>query len=297
MSAIPKDQATDLRLLMAARETESMAPRAAFHRRTARVIAVASGKGGVGKSSIAVNLALRLSMNGHRVVLVDADLGTANADLLLNVHAAHDLSALLRGPLRADQILTPINERLHLLAGASGLSAMADLESLERTHLINELAALERTCDIIAIDCGAGISQNVIAFAAAADDLLLVTTPEPTAITDAYALVKALRRHERSPAIHLVMNQADSECEGRDAANRLISVARRFLNVDVSVIGHVPRDENVGRAVRMRRPFVQQFPRSPAAAAISMLANKLAQPVAQQRAEGSFFQRLLRHFH
>ncbi|MBX3394074.1 MAG: MinD/ParA family protein [Phycisphaerae bacterium] len=300
MSAIPKDQAADLRLLMATRGSShcaSQSVRASLRRRTARVVAVASGKGGVGKTSIAVNLALRLSQSGHRVVLVDADLGTANADLLLNVHARSNLAALVSGRASIDEVLTPINARMNLVAGASGLAAVADLSSHDRRALVDDLSSLEARTDIILIDCGAGISQNVLAFAHAADDLLVVTTPEPTAITDAYALVKVLSRAAELPAVHVVMNQALSDEEGRTSAARLTSVASRFLGVEVSLIGQIARDEHVGRAVRLRAPFVQRFPRCLASSGISALANRVALPVASTSDDSGFFQRVLRFFH
>lgn len=296
MSAIPRDQAADLRVRMAGHVTEAPPPRASLRRRTARMIAVASGKGGVGKTSIAVNLSLRLSQLGHRVVLVDADLGTANADLLLNVHPRSTLTNLVRGGAVLGDVLTPINDHLRLLAGASGLSAMADLDILDRRFLVSELSALESQSDLIVIDCGAGVSQNVLAFAQAADDLLVVATPEPTSITDAYALVKVLSRADRLPSVHVVMNQAINETEGRQAAERLSSVASRFLGIEVSQIGQIPRDDHVGRSVRLRIPFVVQYPRSPAAAAISILANRVAVPVVSADSDSGFFQRLVRFF-
>ena len=297
MSAIPRDQAAELRLLMEAHGRAPKAHVAKSQKRSARVIAVASGKGGVGKTSIAVNLAVRLSQTGHRVVLVDADLGTANADLLLGVRAQHDLSALLKGRWGVDDILTPISSGLQLIAGASGLTSIADIDTPQRHHLLTELARLEDRYDIIVIDCGAGISQNVLGFARAADDLLLITTPEPTAITDAYALVKVLGRSGGLPKIGIVMNQAESEREGRTTGDRLVSVASRFLKIDVSIIGLIVRDEYVRRAIRLRSPLVQRFPRSPASAAISALADRFARPVAGSPSEAGFFERVLRFFH
>ncbi len=297
MSVIPRDQAADLRQLMAARDFDDEPARVPSRRRTARVIAVASGKGGVGKTSIAVNLAWRMSQSGHHVVLVDADLGTANVDLMLNVHPSHDLTSLLRDRRRVDDILLRVNSRFDLIAGASGIAGVADLSMLDRRHLIEELGRLEERFDIILIDCGAGISQNVMAFARAADDLILVTTPEPTAVTDAYALVKVLSRSEFVPEIGVVMNLANTEREGRQAAERLTAVASRFLKVDISVLGHIPRDEHVARAVRERIPFVVQYPRSSASTCISALADRIARPLDQECSDVGFFRRVFRFFH
>lgn len=298
MSVMPRDQAADLRQLMAAHgQRDDVVSASPARRRTARVIAVASGKGGVGKTSLAVNLAWRLSQTGHHVALVDADLGTANVDLLLNVHPSHDLTALIHGRHRIDDILVRVNSRLRLLAGASGLSNVADLNSVDRRRLIEELGRLETRFDIILIDCGAGISQNVLAFARAADDLVLVATPEPTAVTDAYALVKVLSRSEFVPEIGVVMNQANSDRESRQAAERLRTVASRFLQINVSVLGHIPRDDHVARAVRERVPFVVQYPRCAAASGVSALADSIARPLSSEQSGVGFFRRMFRFFH
>lgn len=298
MSAMPTDQAAELRMLMAGHvQAPALAPKKSLRRKTARVVAVASGKGGVGKTSIAVNLSLRLSQIGHRVVLVDADLGTANADLLLNVHPQQTLAALIRDGAPLDSVLTPINARMRLIAGASGLASMADLDFGDRRILVEELSQLEQSSDLIVIDCGAGISQNVLAFAQAADDLLLVTTPEPTAVTDAYALVKVLSQSGPLPAIHVVMNQSRNDDEGRQSSERLASVASRFLGVEVSQLGRIPHDDHVGRAVRLRSPLVVQFPRCSASIALSALANRVAMPVAAADSDSGFFQRIMRFFH
>lgn len=298
MSAIPLDQATRLRMLMNGRpgieETEAaVAPRL----RSARIIAIASGKGGVGKTSIAVNLSIALSRRGHRVVLVDADLGTANADVVLNVQPRYDLSHVIRGECTIDEIAVTLDSGPRLIRGASGLSAVADLGPQDRQRLVNQLALLERRSDFILLDCGAGISQNVLSFAQAADELLIVTTPEPTAMTDAYALVKVLTRTPVTPSMSLIVNQAGSVREAELVGERVGGVAARFLGVCLEVGGHILRDEHVGLAVRQRVPFLVKYPRSPAAACMAALAERIGSQRNSAQGRPGFFRRLVGFFY
>lgn len=300
MSALPVDQATQLRLLMQQGDrlsapTASVSPQSAGPR--ARVLAIASGKGGVGKTNIAVSLALALARRSQRVVLVDADLGTANIDVVMNVQSPYGLSDVIAGRRSLDAVAVRLDPNLRLIAGASGLSAAADLGALERRRLIDELAGLEADCDLILLDCGAGISQNVLAFARAADELLLVTTPEPTALTDAYALIKVLSRTELRPPIALVVNQAATLREGQVVADRVASVAARFLGVPLTSYGHILRDPHVGQAVRQRVPLMNRFPRCPAAACIAALAQRVAVSPPAVRNKSGFFRRALGFFY
>jgi flagellar biosynthesis protein FlhG len=262
-----------------------------------RVLAIASGKGGVGKTNIAVNLALALARHSQRVVLVDADLGTANVDVIMNVQSAYGLSDVIAGRRSLDDVAVHLEQNLRLITGASGLSAAADLGPLERHHLIDELAALESASDIILLDCGAGISQNVLAFARAADELLLITTPEPTALTDAYALVKVLSRADHAPPTSLVVNQAATLREAQLVADRVASVAARFLGVGLHSHGHILRDDHVGQAVRLRVPFITRFPKCPAATCIAALARRVAGSKPPARSSDGFFRRALGFFY
>ncbi|MFQ5411625.1 MAG: P-loop NTPase [Phycisphaerae bacterium] len=297
MSVILKDQAAELRSLMAARQADPVPPPREPGHRAAHVVAIASGKGGVGKTNIAVNLALRLSAMSHRVVLVDADLGTANVDVILNIRPAYDLSHVLNRSRALVDVAIPINPHLRVIAGASGLAAVADLDPFDRRALVEELTRFESDCDIILIDCSAGISQNVLAFAQAAGEMLLVITPEPTAMTDAYALVKVLSRAERTPPMGLVVNQAATEREGRHTFERIASVAAKFLKVPLDCAGFVPRDDHVPMAVRARIPLVERYPRCPAARGLSALAGRVAEPLLRAETGGGFFRRVLDLFY
>ena len=297
------DQATQLRSLMREQQAHG-GPR--HVRRRASVIAVTSGKGGVGKSNVAVNLAIKLASAGKQVVLLDADLGLANADVLCNVDLPHNLSSVIARKKDLHEVMVKVPGGFSLIGGASGLARMADLSDADRGRIVHALAELEERADIILIDTGAGISPNVLSFTRAADHVLVVTTPEPTAITDAYAVIKVLHRDAggADPAsmerrISLLVNQVRSPAEARVVHDRIAKVARQFLGVSVYDAGHVMADEAVPSAVRARQPFVLASPKSPASHCISQLAMRLEQGVVGAAAGAGgdgFFNRMSRWF-
>ena len=276
-------------------------------RKRASVIAVTSGKGGVGKSNIAVNLAVKLASAGKNVVLLDADLGLANADVLCNLNLSNNLSHVIARKKELREVMIQAPGGFSLIGGASGLARMADLTDYDRQRLVDALAELEEKADVILIDTGAGISPNVLAFTRAADHVLVVTTPEPTAITDAYAVVKVVHRSWASGAtdglgggarqMSLLVNQVKSPGEARVVYERIAKVARQFLGVSVMDAGYVFDDDQVAQAVRRRTPFLLANPRCPAAHCVSQLAMRLEQGVAAQAGEGGgFFNRMGRWF-
>ena len=280
-SAAP-DQAQRLRAAVGAAPQEH--PPVTVPLRRARTIAVTSGKGGVGKTNLAVNLAARFAQAGKATVLLDADMGLANADVLCGLQLPYNLAHVVARRRRLAEVLADAPGGFKLCAGASGLARMADLPPAEHAVLLNSLAALEEVSDLILIDTGAGISPNVLNFTRTADHVLVVTTPEPTAITDAYATIKVVRRERGdSPdrgAISLLVNQARDADEAARAYGRVSRVAREFLGVAVEDAGFVPADAAVGRAVRERVPFVIGRPHSPASVAVTKLAARLEQGVA-----------------
>ena len=241
----------------------------------ARVISLVSGKGGVGKSNIAANLALCLAKAGRNVVLIDADLALANLDILFNIPPGLNLSHLLKPPHNPADVIIDITPGLRLVPGASGLASLADLSDFQRAHLINLFEQLEGSADFLIIDASAGLSANVLSFAAAADDVLVVTTPEPPAITDAYAVIKVLRTERHLSNILLVVNMAKNIAQVRSVHGRIASAARRFLGFDLSLAGSVLSDRHVRLAVTSRRPFVWSFPRCRAARGVQHLAKHL----------------------
>jgi flagellar biosynthesis protein FlhG len=279
---IAVDQATQLRRL--ARQSTG-----------ATVIAVTSGKGGVGKSNIAVNLAIKLASAGKEVVLMDADLGLANADVLCNIDLPSNLSHVIARRKELSEVMVEAPGGFRLIGGASGLARMADLTDQDRQKLVDSLAELELRTDVILIDTGAGISPNVLSFTRCADEVLVVTTPEPTAITDAYAVIKVISRDAPDRPLSLLVNQVQRPDEGRLVYERIAKVAKQFLGVSVQDAGYVPTDPEVPAAVRRRTPFLLASPRCPASQGIGQLAMRLQRGIGPA-VPGGFFNRMSRWF-
>jgi flagellar biosynthesis protein FlhG len=267
--------------------------------RRASVIAITSGKGGVGKSNVAVNLAIQLAAAGKQVVLLDADLGLANADVLCNVDLPCNLSHVIARKKELSEVLIDAPGGFKLVGGASGLARMADLSDFDRQRIVNAPGELEQRADVILIDTGAGISPNVLSFTRAADHVLVVTTPEPTAITDAYAVVKVLSRDGGAERrVSLLINQVRNANEAKVVHGRIAKVAKQFLGVSVLDAGHVVSDENVPQAVRRRLPFVLGNPKCAASQCVAQLAMRLEQGVAGANGidanSAGFFNRMTR---
>ena len=243
--------------------------------RLAQTLAITSGKGGVGKTTVSVNLAAQLARLGRRVVLLDADLGTANADVMCNLHAPATLAHVVAGHKELNEILIDAPGGFKLVPGASGLANMADLSPHERDRLAAQMRRLETGCDLLLIDTGAGVGPNVLGFCAAAERLLVVTTPEPTSITDAYAVIKTVHHQTLRPDVRLLVNVVEDEAEARAVFARISGVCQRFLGLSPSYAGFVPRDPQVPRAVRRRQPFVLEAPRCKASASLLSLAHRL----------------------
>jgi flagellar biosynthesis protein FlhG len=242
---------------------------------TARSIAITSGKGGVGKTQLSANIALLLARAGQRVLLVDADLGLASLDLALGVHPHADLLSVVRGQCELSEILVDAAHGVQLLPACPGRYEMANLQTAERDRLYNALRELAAHYDTLIIDTGAGIGANSVGFAALANEILLVTTPDPTSLRDAYAMAKVLHRRAGVDAMQVVANQVASETGGYEVFERLSGIARRFLSLDLDYLGCVPRDESVIRAVANGEPYVIGAPRCKATRALESLVNKL----------------------
>jgi flagellar biosynthesis protein FlhG len=253
------------------------APRTASEGRAAtRIIAVSSGKGGVGKTNIAINLALAYAQTGKKVIVMDADLGLANVNVVLGVIPRYNLYHLIRKQKSLSEILVDTSYGIQIIAGASGFSKIANLTTEERRDFIAELAALSNA-DILIIDCAAGVSNNVISFIAAADDALIVTTPEPTAITDAYGIIKiiATEIENLDLGLKLVVNRVKSVVEGKKVAERVITIAGQFLNLKVDYLGFVYDDPVVHTSVVRQKPFLILEPKSRASLCIRHLVGRL----------------------
>jgi len=267
------DQAEKLRELMKSRGNPNNGGGA---RGKTRIITVSSGKGGVGKTNIAINLAMAYAQLGKRVVVMDADLGLANVNVVLGVIPRYNLYHLIRKQKTLAEIVVDTAYGIQIIAGASGFSKIANLSEEERRTFIGELGALANA-DIIVIDCAAGVSSNVISFIAAADDAIIVTTPEPTAITDAYGIIKIIATEIDSLdlGLKLVVNRVHSVVEGRRVAERVITIAGQFLNLKVDYLGFVYEDPVVHAAVVRQKPFLVMDPRSKAAACVRHLVGRL----------------------
>ncbi len=265
--------------------------------RLARAIAVTSGKGGVGKSNLAVNLAVAMRQRGLKVALLDADLGMANVDVLCNMNPKVTLQHVVTGKCRLVDAMQVAPGGFQLIPGASGVSGLAELGPMQRRLLLQQLASLERAADFILIDCAAGISANVLSFATAAHQVLVTTTPEPTAVTDAYGMVKNIVGRVPQASIQLVVNMVEFEEEARGVHERMNRVTRSFLRREVEFGAMIPFDPAVGQAVRHRLPFLLYAPNCPATRAIQELARRLAgEPEPTERGGNGFFGRLANWF-
>jgi len=240
-----------------------------------QTIAVASGKGGVGKSNLALNLSILLSAAGQRVALIDADLGLANLDVLLDVDVRGNLSHVISGARSLSDVIVHLPSGVQLVPGASGLERLAHLNEFQRAHLLREMMQLEADNDVIVIDCGAGIGPDVVHFATAADSVIVVTAPEPTAVTDGYAVIKVLTQAKFDGKMSLLVNFATDRQEARLTYTRVADVARQFLGARVLDAGYVLADPKVREAVRRREPFVLAYPKCDASRCLAALAAKL----------------------
>jgi len=267
--------------------------------RQAHVIAIASGKGGVGKTNVAVNLAVVLARLGRRVALVDVDMGLANADVLCGVKAPFNLMHVLATPKRKlREIAVDAPGGFKLIPGANGIGEMADLPAHVVERLIEELSQLESQCDFVILDASAGINSAVIAFAGMADTVLVVTTPEPTAITDAYGLVKSVLRRMPLANLYVLVNQVEREAQGKEVHQRLAMVARRFLQREVGFAGSIPYDRSVSASVLRRVPFCVAAPGAKASLAMQHLGAALVRrtqtniPASATARQPGFFARM-----
>ena len=265
-----EDQAQKLRELMNAK------PQGPQSSKKTRVITVASGKGGVGKTNLSVNLAIAYARIGKRVMVMDADLGLANVNIMLNMIPKYNLYHVIRKQKTMRDIILDTEYGIQILAGASGFSKIANLNEEECQNFITELYALTNV-DIIIIDTSAGVSSNVISFVAAADDAIIITTPEPTAITDAYGIIKiiATEVENLNIGLKLVVNRVKNVTEGRKVAERIINISGQFLNLKVEYLGCIYEDPIVQQSVLKQKPFIVQDPKSKAAISVQHLVSRI----------------------
>lgn len=270
------DQAEMLRKIVQMK-TEEHTPAAVENSssKKARVITVTSGKGGVGKTNVTINLALALSKKGLKVVILDVDFGLANIDVLFGIIPKYTLLDLIHDEKSIFEVLTEGPDNIKFLSGGSGVEELIRLDRKQLRKFVSNISLLDKLFDVILIDTGAGLSQNVMSFIMAADDIILVTTPEPTAITDAYALVKMVSRRDKKKRIQILINKAESVKEAEEIANKLSVVSEKFLALKLLKIGYILYDENVTKSVKMQKPFSIYSPKCQASRNIAEIAEKL----------------------
>lgn len=295
------DQAEALRKLADEARDTATSGTAAPKGRTAKVITITSGKGGVGKTNMTVNLGIALSRMGLKVVILDVDFGLANIDVLFGVVPKHTLVDLIRDERNIFEVLTNGPENVKFLSGGSGVEELVRLDNRQLKRFVGNIALLDKLYDVILIDTGAGLSRNVMNFIMAADEVLLVTTPEPTAITDAYALVKMVSRRDVKKPIRILVNKAESAREADDIITKLTTVSEKFLSLKLCKLGYILYDESVVRAVKQQKPFLIGFPKSQASRQVAdvaamLMAGDPSVAADEERGAKGFFQRLLSYF-
>ncbi|MFC2476023.1 MAG: MinD/ParA family protein [Catonella sp.] len=267
------DQAQNLRNIIKAGSTREV---------LSRVITITSGKGGVGKSNLAINLAISLSRLGKKVIVLDADFGLANIEVMLGIRPQYNLSDLMFRGRSLSEIITKGPENVGFISGGSGIREMTSLTREQLINLSARLSELDRQADVVIIDTGAGISENVMEFVMSSAEVFLIATPEPTSITDAYALLKTLNHQPEFTREHchikLIANKVNNEKNGKELFEKLSVVADKFLNISLEYMGAIPSDTNMSKAVMKQQPLTIAYPNSQAARAIDDMARSITAP-------------------
>lgn len=240
-----------------------------------QVIAVTAGKGGVGKTNISVNVSLALAKKNKKVLLLDADLGLANIDVLLGLSAQNNLSHVIQGQCQMEDIILEGPQGLKVIPASSGTDKMTQLSMHEHLGIINAFNELTEDLDYLIIDTAAGISDTVLSFARSSQELLVVVCDEPTSLTDAYALIKVMSKRYGWQKFHILANMVRSPKEGRDLFNKLHRVTEHFLDVTLDYLGAIPFDEKLRKAVRKQKPVLEVYPQSEAAFGFNEVSEKI----------------------
>lgn len=281
------DQAEALRQLVHTRELPKTA--------ATRIVTVTSGKGGVGKSNFSLNFAMALQKRGYSVLLFDADIGMANIDVLLGTPAQYSLIHLLKREKTIWDIIQTAPGGLRFIAGGSGFQELVRLSEEELDYFAEQIGLLNGHADFLLFDTGAGLSKETLRFITAAEETIVVTTPEPTSITDAYALIKMVKTMGHDVAFRLVVNRVGDDREGKQTADNIQQVAAKYLGLELPVLGYIPDDSNVSKAVKRQTPLTTAYPDSAATRGIDRIASRfLLERTAERRSITGFLQRIKR---
>lgn len=265
------DQAENLRNIIKKQNQKDLS--------NARVIAVTSGKGGVGKSSVSINLAVQFTKMGKKVIILDADFGLANIEVMFGVIPKYNLSDLMVSGREISEIITEGPEGIKFISGGSGIAKLVNPDKEQVKRLVNKMSELENMADVIIIDTGAGISPTVMEFLVASPETIIVTTPEPTSITDSYALLKALSMNDNfrreDVSIKMIANRVSTESEGRNLYEKLNMVVSKFLDIDMTYLGIIPMDNNIVKAVMKQKPVSIIYPASASSKHFEEIAEKI----------------------
>lgn len=289
------DQAERLRAVAQGQQGRQKLPQ----KRLSRIFVVASGKGGVGKTNLVVNLAIALGQMGQKVLILDTDLGMANVDILMDLKANHSLVDVFRGDKELGDVILKGPYNIEVVPGGSGLPDVINMDGQQREKLFSRLSYLDEAGKIILVDSAAGISREVLSFISSADELVLMTTPEPTAIADVYGMIKVVDNYKLHPRVGLVVNMTRGFRDGEKVYHRIENVCREFLEVETVFLGSIEFDQQVYKAVLSCYPYQLQFPRSRAAQGTRDIANRLvlhgeSPPAAEnKKKEGGLLKRLL----
>jgi flagellar biosynthesis protein FlhG len=291
-----EDQAEKLREMMRNKSSGYEKPSTIKEAKKTRIITVTSGKGGVGKTNVSVNLALAYARTGRKVVVMDADLGLANVNVMLNMIPKFNLYHVIRKQKTMKEIMVETEYGISIVAGASGFSKIANLDESERQYFIEELGTLS-FADIVIIDTSAGVSSNVLDFVAAADDSIIITTPEPTAITDAYGIIKIIATEINSlnMGLKLVVNRVKNAAEAAKIADRMITITSQFLNLKLEYLGFIYDDGAVSQAVLKQKPFMVIDPKCKASQCVQHIVSRMDKiEVKEDGGFGKMFKRMFK---
>ncbi|MDA8168188.1 MAG: MinD/ParA family protein [Nitrospiraceae bacterium] len=258
-------------------------------KKSVKTIAVASGKGGVGKTNVVASLAFAARKAGKNVMVLDADLGLSNIDVLLQLAPRYNIQHVLSGEKSIKDVLVEGPGGMKILPSSSGVQELTSLDEFQRLRIMEEFDTFEGDIDLLIIDTAAGISENVAFFCVAAEEVIIVTSPEPTALTDAYALIKVLCTRYQEREFDVLVNSAKNSDEALAIYKRLLVVTERFLNVSLNYIGYIPFDNHVSRAVRAQRAFAELYPDSPASRQITEIAGRIMEPGGKIKGTLQFF--------